>query len=193
MNLTIRLRLIGTMVFMAIMLTIGGLMGIYGVRNSNAVIQELFTNQLPSVDSLEQSRVWLLSSRTALDRAIAHPDAADLSTTISKSEEFFVKSDEYFKKYMNLPQDEAEKKVVDELISLRDNYIKEAHQPMLAAMKAGNKEEADRINTEVVPVKFSPYSAKIGELAAHQFASSAELLKKAKMILRFSCGSTFWG
>ncbi|MFZ6863140.1 methyl-accepting chemotaxis protein [Undibacterium sp. Ji67W] len=180
MNLTIRLRLIGTMTFMAIMLTIGGLMGIYGVRNSNTVIQELFTNQLPSVDSLEQSRVWLLSSRTALDRAIAHPDATDVSTTISKSEEFVVKSDESFKKYLALPQDEVEKKLATDLISLRDTYLKEAHQPMLAAIKAGNKEEADRINTEVVPVKFSIYSAKIGELAEHQFASSADLLKKSQ-------------
>ena len=53
MNLTIRLRLIGTMAFMAVMLTIGGLMGVYGVRNSNAVIQEIFSNQLPSVATLE--------------------------------------------------------------------------------------------------------------------------------------------
>ena len=179
-NLTIRLRLIGTMAFMAIMLTIGGLMGIYGVRNSNIVIKELFTNQLPSVDNLEQSRVWLLNSRTALDKAIAHSDAADLPQTLTRAEEDFAKSEEAFKKYLSLPQDETEKKIVAEVIVLREAYVKEAHQTMFAAIKAGNKEEADRINSEVVPVKFSAYSDKISQLAEHQFTSSAELLKKSQ-------------
>jgi methyl-accepting chemotaxis protein-1 (serine sensor receptor) len=87
-NLTIRLRLIGTMGVMAIMLTIGGLMGIYGVHNSNTVIKELFTNQLPSVQALSEARLHLLRSRVVVDRAIAHPDSATLAATVARAEDF---------------------------------------------------------------------------------------------------------
>ena len=179
-NVTIRLRLIATMAFMAVMLTIGGLMGIYGVRNSNAVIQELFSDQLPSVGGLEESWVWLLRSRVALDRAIDHPDAADFAQTVSKSEEYFAESNTNFKKYQQLPQDEDEKKLAAEVAALRDAYEKEAHLPMLAAIKAGNKEEADKINVTLVPARYSAYSDKIKILVDHQFASAAAMLKKSQ-------------
>ncbi|MFZ6657562.1 methyl-accepting chemotaxis protein [Undibacterium sp. TJN19] len=176
-NLTIRLRLIGTMAFMAVMLVIGGAMGVYGVRNSNAVIKDIFSNQLPSVEALGQSRVFILRSRTAIDRAIAHPDAADNADTIKRAEEFLAKSDDYWKKYLVLPQDEAEKKISDEVAALRDKYIKEAHMPMLNAIKAGNKDEADNVNMKLVPPAFSAYSDKMAILSEYQFTGAADELR----------------
>ena len=73
-NVTIKFRLIATMMFMGIMLAVGGAMGIIGVRNSNATINELFTNQMPSLDALSDSRITLLRARAAIDRYIAHPE-----------------------------------------------------------------------------------------------------------------------
>ncbi|MFZ6675161.1 methyl-accepting chemotaxis protein [Undibacterium sp. Xuan67W] len=175
-DLTIRLRLIGTMGFMAVMLTIGGLMGIYGVRNSNAVIQEIFTNQLPSVESLGQSRVFLLRARTALDRAIAHPEFPDTADTIKRAEDFVAKSDDQWKKYLSLPQDADEKKLSDEVAATRDQFYKEAFLPMVSAIKAGNKDEADKLNMTVVPKLYSTYSDKVSTISEFQFTSaSAEL------------------
>ncbi|MEB0140520.1 MULTISPECIES: methyl-accepting chemotaxis protein [unclassified Undibacterium] len=177
-TLTIRLRLIGTMAFMAIMLTIGGLMGIYGVRNSNAAIQELFTNQLPAVDNLGRSGYELMRSRVTLDRVIMHPEDANAALTIKKAEDYMVKSDKAFENYMNLPQDGEEKKLAAEVLVVRDKFVKEAELPILAALKAGNKDEADRINMTLVPALFSAYSDKITELNAYQFTSATADLKK---------------
>lgn len=176
-NLTIRFRLIGVMAFMAIMLVIGGLMGIYGVRNSNTIIKEIFYNQLPSVESLGQSRVLILRARTALDRAIAHPEFPDTAETIKRSEDFFNQSETYWKKYLALPQDAGEKKISDEVATLREKYVKDAHLPMLNAIKAGNKEEADNINMKIVPPAFSAYSDKMAMLSEYQFAAAASSLK----------------
>ncbi|MFZ6771544.1 methyl-accepting chemotaxis protein [Undibacterium sp. SXout7W] len=184
LNLTIRLRLIGTMAFMAVMLVIGGGMGIYGVNNSNTVIQDLFTNQLPSVDRLQDSRSDLLRSRTAIDRAIAHSDAANFTETIKRSEMFLAQSDEKFKKYLDLPQEADEKKLSDQVVTTRDKYIKEAHLPMIAALKAGNQQEADRINTDIVQPLFIAYSDNIEKLAIYQFDSAEKELKKSKDAFR---------
>ncbi|MBC3936550.1 Tar ligand binding domain-containing protein [Undibacterium sp. CY7W] len=166
------MRLIGTMSFMAIMLAIGGAMGVVGVKNSNAIIEEIFTNQLPSVDALQQSRVDLLRSRTAIDRAIAHPDAPDLAATLKRSEDFKTKSDEAFKRYLALPQDEEEKKLSDQVVAVRDQYLNEAHQKMTEAIRAGNRDEADRINMTIVAKLFSAYSDKISELNELQLKTS---------------------
>ncbi|PXX47761.1 methyl-accepting chemotaxis protein [Undibacterium pigrum] len=179
-NLTIRLRLIGAMAFMAIMLVVGGLMGIYGVRNSNAVIKEIFSNQLPSVEAMGQSRVFILRARTALDRAIAHPEFPDNAETLKRSEDFFNQSETYWKKYLSLPQDAEEKKLSDEVVALRDNYIKTAHLPMFNAIKAGNKEEADNINMKLVPPAFSAYSDKMAKLSEYQFTGAANALKQSE-------------
>lgn len=179
-NLTIRLRLIGAMAFMAIMLVVGGLMGIYGVRNSNAVIKEIFSNQLPSVESMGQSRVFMLRARTALDRAIAHPEFPDNAETLKRSEDFFNQSETYWKKYLSLPQDAEEKKLSDEVVVLRDNYIKTAHLPMFNAIKAGNKEEADNINMKLVPTAFSAYSDKMAKLSEYQFTGAANALQQSE-------------
>jgi methyl-accepting chemotaxis protein-1 (serine sensor receptor) len=155
-NVTIKLRLIATMAVMGVMLTIGGGMGIYGVRNSNSVIQEIFSNQMPSVESIGSSRVDLLRARTAMDRAIAHPEYPDNADTIKRSEAFISKSDESWKKYLSLPQDAEEKLLSDEVVQARDKFIKEGFSPMLAAIKAGNKDEADKINMTLIQPLFEP-------------------------------------
>ncbi|MBC3811434.1 methyl-accepting chemotaxis protein [Undibacterium aquatile] len=179
-NLTIRLRLIGTMGVMAIMLTIGGLMGIYGVHNSNTVIKELFTNQLPSVQALSEARDHLLRSRVVVDRAIAHPDSATLAATVARAEEFLKKSDEAWNKYQSLPQDAEEKKIADTAASTREQFLKNAYLPLLAALKAGNTEEADKLNVANVPKLFTAYSDDVGKLAVYQFNSSSSLLAQSE-------------
>ena len=180
MNLTIRLRLIGTMAFMAVMLTIGGLMGVYGVRNSNIVIQEIFSNQLPSVAALEESRIWLLRARVTIDRAINHPEDPDVAKTIKLSEDYFARSSDNFRKFQALPQTEEEKKLADEVRILRTAYEKEGYFAILTALKAGNKEEADRINSTIVPLRYREYSNKINSLVELQFTSSEQALKKSQ-------------
>ncbi len=179
-NVTIKLRLIATMAVMGVMLTIGGAMGIYGVRNSNAVIQEIFTNQMPSVESIGSSRVLLLRARTALDRAIAHPEFPDAADTIKRSEGFISKSDESWRKYLSLPQDADEKLLSDDVVRARDQFMKEGLVPMLAAIKAGNKDEADKINMTLIPGLFSSYANKDDSLGTYQFKSAEKLLKESQ-------------
>lgn len=179
-NVTIKLRLIATMAVMGVMLTIGGGMGIYGVRNSNSVIQEIFSNQMPSVESIGSSRVDLLRARTAMDRAIAHPEYPDNADTIKRSEAFISKSDESWKKYLSLPQDAEEKLLSDEVVQARDKFIKEGFSPMLAAIKAGNKDEADKINMTLIQPLFSSYADKVASLGTYQFKSAEEQLKDSQ-------------
>lgn len=165
---------------MGIMLTIGGAMGIYGVSNSNAVINEIFTNQLPGVENLADSRILQLRARTAIDRVIAHPEDPGVVDTIKRVEGFLAKSDDSWKKYLSLPQDADEKKLSDVVAASRAKYLNEAFLPILAAVRAGNKDEADKLNMTVVPPLYSAYSDHVVELSEYQFHSAEKQLKNSQ-------------
>jgi methyl-accepting chemotaxis protein-1 (serine sensor receptor) len=170
-NLTIRLRLIGTMAFMAIMLTIGGAMGIWGVDQSNKVIAEIFENQFPSLDNLQKSRILLLRARASVDRAIAHPEFPDTSETIKRSMGFYEESNEYLKKYLALPQTPEEKKLSDDVVQSRDKFVNDAYLKIINALKSGDRVEADRINMQIVSTLFSDYANKADILGDFQVKS----------------------
>nr|WP_315485536.1 methyl-accepting chemotaxis protein [uncultured Undibacterium sp.] len=174
-NVTIKFRLIATMAFMGIMLAVGGAMGLFGVRNSNATITELFTNQLPSLEALSESRINLLRARTAIARSIAHPEASDNEANIKRVEDFLQKSDNVWKKYVALPAGEDEKKIAQEVVVAREKFIKDGFLPMLAALKAQNAVEADRLNMQVVPDLFRSYSDKMEGLNGFQMKSAEKM------------------
>ena len=174
-NVTIKFRLIATMAFMGIMLAVGGAMGLFGVRNSNATITELFTNQLPSLEALSESRIALLRARTAIARSIANPEASDNEANIKRVEEFLQKSELNWKKYKALPAGEDEKKVAQEVVEAREKFLKEGFLPMLAAVKAKNQGEADRLNMQAVPETFRVYSDKMEGLNGFQMKSAEKM------------------
>lgn len=179
-NVTIKFRLIATMLFMGIMLTVGGLMGIYGVKNSNSTINELFTNQMPSLEALGNSRIDLLRARTAIDRSIAHPEASGNEANLKRVEDFLAQSDKDWKKYLSLPADADEQKVSNSVQSSRDKFLQEAFTPMLTAIKAGDKEKADQLNMTIIPPLFSDYSEKMLALNAFQIKKAESMLANSQ-------------
>jgi methyl-accepting chemotaxis protein-1 (serine sensor receptor) len=179
-NVTIKLRLIVTMLVMAVMLTIGGGMGIYGVSKSNGVTQEIFSNQLPSLSNIGDSRVMLLRSRTIIDRAISHPTSADVAETIKQSEDFLNESDKHWNNYLKLTQNPEEKKLSDNLAAAREQFLKEGLRPIFNLLKAGNSEEADRLNITVVPSLYTTYNNSVVSLSDYQFKIAGEQLRQSQ-------------
>lgn len=177
-NVTIKFRLIATMAVMGIMLTIGGLMGIYGVKNSNSSFNVLFTNQMPSLESLGNTRVAFLRARTAIDRSITHPEASDNLENIKRVEDFLKQAETSWSKYLTLPSDAEEKRLSEEVKITQDKFLKDGFLPMLAAIKAGDKDSADNINMNVLPPLFRTYSDKMVILTEHQSKAATEMLKE---------------
>lgn len=181
LNITIKFRLIATMLVMAGMLIVGGLMGIFGVRNSNTVNLEVVSNQLPALEALAESRLNLMRAQTMMDRVIAHADAPDAAETYKRIAESVTASEKSWKRYLAHPMDQSgEKALAAEVQALRDKFMNEGLEPTLAANKAGNKEEADRLNTHVLPASYEALSGKMAKLGELQFASVDSMLKKSQ-------------
>lgn len=177
-NVTIKFRLLATMIVMAVMLVIGGVMGAIGVRNSNQINDELYTNHLPALDALTNARLDLLQARTWLDRAIAHPDASDIADVNKKLSDAVANSEKNWKRYLGLPMINAqEKSLANEVQALRDKLINQGMDASINALKAGNRDEADRLNMQVIPSLYEAFSQKAVKLGEMQFANAASLLK----------------
>ncbi|WP_394777619.1 methyl-accepting chemotaxis protein [Undibacterium sp.] len=175
LNLTIRLRLVATMAFMGILLVIIGTMGVVGGQASNNVVRDIFTNQLPSTIAIGDSRAHTLRARVVVDRAVMHPELPDAPDIVKRAEKFVGESDKAWKRYLELPADAEEKKISDEVSARRSAYMNDGFLPLLAAVKAGDKDAADTINMTKLPKLFAAYYDKTDELVAYQTKSTEAL------------------
>ena len=180
LTITIKLRLIATMAFMGLMLIIGGGMGILGVQSSNNAMREIFLNQLPSTIAIDQAQILLIRARTQAARVISHPDAAGAADILKRSEGFIAESGAAWKKYLSLPQDAEEKRLSDATDAARTALIKDGVEPMLAAIKAGNKDAADTLNNEAVQNLFTKYYEKGVDLTNFQVRIAEQQYKASQ-------------
>ncbi|HTD03680.1 methyl-accepting chemotaxis protein [Undibacterium sp.] len=175
LNLTIKLRLVATMAFMGILLVIIGIMGIAGGQAGNDVVKDIFTNQLPSIVSIGDSRAHTLRARVVIDRAVMHPELPDVADIVKRSEKFTDESEKAWKHYLSLPADSGAKKISDEVGARREAYLNEGFFPLLAAVKAGDKAAADTVNMTKLPKLFAAYYDKTDELVAYQSKSTGAM------------------
>jgi methyl-accepting chemotaxis protein-1 (serine sensor receptor) len=152
-NLSIKLRLLLTMIFMGVMLIIGGAMGVFGLQATNNTLQKVYSVQMPSSDAINLMLTRLLQARAALNRVAMRPHEPSAEPTIKRAENFYIQSDEEWKKYQALPlENEAEKKLSEEVTEKRINYLKVGNQQLVEALRAGRSEEAE----EILVLKMSP-------------------------------------
>jgi methyl-accepting chemotaxis protein I, serine sensor receptor len=148
-NLSIKLRLLLTMGFMGVMLIIGGAMGVFGLQTTNATVQEMYTNQMPSADAIHTMMTRLLQARAALNRVAMRPSDSNAESTIKRAENFYAESEEAWKKYLALPvASDEEKKLADEVTEKREAYLKELNQGLISALRTGLIDDANVILLE---------------------------------------------
>jgi methyl-accepting chemotaxis protein I, serine sensor receptor len=192
-NITIKSRLIATMSFMAIMMVVLGAMGIRGVQTSNASLKDVFSDQLPSTVAINASLTRLLQARTALDRVAMHPDAPNAAETIKRAEGFQQQSEAAWKDYLSLPADSEEKKLADDVAAKREAYLRDGAQAMIAALRAGQKDQAEQIMFEKMVPLFSALDKSTGALTAFQSKAAAASYDASESMFRTFQGLVIGG
>jgi methyl-accepting chemotaxis protein-1 (serine sensor receptor) len=173
-NLSIKARLIVTMGFMGVMLLVGGVMGLVGLQKTNDSLKEVYTVQLASSIAISNSQVRLLQARTTLDRAVLRFDAPGVSEIVKRAEDFHEQSETEWKKYLALPQVGEEKKLSDEVAAKREVYLRDGGQALISAIRAGQREEADRLLFEKIQPLFSSLNQSADALSSFQLKAAAK-------------------
>ncbi|MCU9954831.1 methyl-accepting chemotaxis protein [Burkholderia sp. BKH01] len=118
-NLTIRARIGLTMAFLAVLLGVTGVLGLYGMTRANDSTGEIFTNQMPSAVDVAVAEMFAARERLALDRAALLSGTPDSAAAIERSRGMRVQSDAWWQKYLALPRDAEEDRLAQDVAAKR--------------------------------------------------------------------------
>lgn len=182
-NLSIKLRLLFTMAFMGVMLIIGGAMGVFGLQATNNTLQHVYSNQMPSSNAINLMMTRLLQARAALNRVAMRPDEANAETTIQRAENFYVQSENEWKKYLALPfENDAEKKLSDEVTAKRANYLEFGNKRLASALREHRIDEAEVILLNRMSPLFQDLTASTDALIKLQVESASAGYAKSQSL-----------
>ncbi len=150
-SIQIKTLLRGAMATLSLLLMLMGGVGLYGVSESNDALKETYSNQLASTLALSDAMLATTRMRLALDRNVMQGEVDDPKVNVDRSTVFVEASESAWKRYMSLPQDDHEKALADALAHKRAEFMAQGIAPLQQASLAGNKEEAVRLASTVLP------------------------------------------
>ncbi len=181
-NLSIKMRLIGTMVFMGIMLIVIGAMGVLGMQHTNDSLKEVYGNQLLSSQAINTAITRLFQARTRIDRILVKPDAAHTVELFSQAATLRDESNLAWNRYRELPANAEEKKLSDEVNTKRDIYLNEGALPLVKAIKEGKLDEAQHLMFEKTTPLFDSMNNSAEALSNLQVKLAADSYKASQSL-----------
>jgi len=150
-RLSIRFRLNAALALLAVLLAIIGTIGAVGMRASDATIKEIYSNQLASTSLVAKAQLNAAIVRTTLDRAVFHPDAADVPAILDKANGYRAKSDDAWKQYKALPMSADEARLAADLEGKRAALFRDGIEPLMNALRAHDATAVDKMVMDVIP------------------------------------------
>ncbi|GAB3106820.1 methyl-accepting chemotaxis protein [Cupriavidus yeoncheonensis] len=150
-NIQIKTLVRGAMAALSLLLILMGGVGLHGISQSNDALKETYSNQLASTVALSDAMLATTRMRLALDRNVIQGELDDPKVNVDRSKVFVEAGASAWKRYMSLPQDEQEKALAGELERKRADFMTKGIEPMQQAALAGNREEAARLASKVMP------------------------------------------
>ncbi len=172
-NLSIKMRLIGTMAFMGIMLIVGGAMGVFGLQSTNDSLKDVYGNQLASSQAINTSMTRLFQARSTIDRVLVKPNGTNNEELFARANTLRGESDAAWKQYYALPMNADEKKLAEVVTANRDAYLRDGALPLVAAVQAGRYDEAQRLMIEKATPLFVAMNESAEKLQAFQMSAAA--------------------
>lgn len=142
-NISLQARLVSTMLALAVLIAAVSVIGIMGMRSSNAALFKTFSNQMPSSTAISQGNNFLARARFTLDRAALKPDDAQIGATLARARDFIASADKQWAAYLALPRDSVEDALAVAAGAARTAYINEG---LLATSKAVEAKDGAQID-----------------------------------------------
>jgi methyl-accepting chemotaxis protein-1 (serine sensor receptor) len=166
-NTTIGTRLWVLIVVTNILLLIVGAFGWLGMSRSNDATRQIYQQQLAAAVHLSEARANQLLVRVLLDQATFAPEPAEAHKRAATAEGFAKQSEAAWKSYLALPRSDEENKVAQEVSARREAMYTQGVAPMIAALKAGDRERVMGYVLDTIPkldIAFTTVNSELGKL-----------------------------
>jgi methyl-accepting chemotaxis protein-1 (serine sensor receptor) len=181
-KLTLRARLLSTMGLLGAIILVFGLFGIMSMKSMAGAIEDLYTNQLASTIAVNDSKNFLSRARFNLDKAILHPDAADVDKTLSKAERFIADSNGAWQKYLALPRDAGEDALAKAAGAARESYVNDAMLGVGRAIHAHDPAALDKLAMKTLTSSYGAYNDAALKLDEYQVKQAQEHYEDGKRL-----------
>ena len=171
-KLTLRLRLVATMAMLGFLITAVGLLGIYGMREDHGTLEQVYSNQLASSIAINNSKNFLNRARFGLDRAVFHPDAADVGKTLSRAKGFIDDSNNEWQRYLALPRDADEADLAKTLEVERNRYINDGMLALATAVEQMNVERIEALSMKEMTALYGTFDKASVALDDYQLSTA---------------------
>ena len=173
-NLTIRTRLIGTMLLLGALMIFIGVRGISALHTTNGVLKDVYENSMMSMKAIADAQIQIDRARLSIDRVALKPDAANVEETLTRAQGFLDASDKAWARYAALPFGDGEKPLAEQTGAARATLVKDGILQAVKALREKNQPEIDRMMLTEVTRLFRLYTDSAEKLSVYQLESTAK-------------------
>ncbi|MFJ2995050.1 methyl-accepting chemotaxis protein [Pandoraea sp. NPDC087047] len=173
-NVTIRARLTLALGLFMVLLVVGAAVGLVSLRQSNTSLQEIYTNDMASAQSLSETTISTLRARVTLSRIEFIADPTEIKSAIESVRTNLKGADDAWAKYAVLPMSDGEKTMADAVATARGKLVNDGIVPALKAIESGDIPDFHAKTVMDVPRMFIDYSTAMTALADLQVKNAQD-------------------
>jgi methyl-accepting chemotaxis protein-1 (serine sensor receptor) len=174
-NLKISTRLIILVSVMAAMLVAISAIGLLGLRQSNTALKSVYEDRTVPAVQLGDIYGLQLSSQAALGFAISQEDKSVIQSKIDLAQSNSQKISKLWDSYMSTYLTPEETVLAKEFADNRQVYVEQALTPVMAALRAGDIENAKRLTEEKLMTLYVPVENSVNKLLELQVVEAKRL------------------
>ena len=148
MKFTIKARLSGVVVFLALVSIVVGLLGLYGMNSADEGLKTVYEERTVALERISRIESLLLANRLALSQALLDPVASNIkakSDLIEKNAEEITRT---WGEYMQAKLTPEESVLADKFAADRSKMVKEGLFPAVGALREGKFEDAKQLQEQ---------------------------------------------
>jgi methyl-accepting chemotaxis protein len=177
MRVTIRLRIIASMGVALLAAVVVGLVGLYGVRSTYALVDDMYRNNVQAMVAISEARAAIIESRLALNRSIIDPTRRDAVQRTAASHDHLMASwKRYYPGMVSADDERAIAKEFDDLLKSTGPDVR--HEAEL--LDAGKTEEGKLLHTGKVADAMGKATDAIDKLTAINEKQAEQSAKDAE-------------
>ncbi|WP_233836680.1 methyl-accepting chemotaxis protein [Paraburkholderia sp. ZP32-5] len=144
-RLSISGRLSTVMAVLGLLIVTVGMLGQLAIERSNEELDYAYSNQLAASIAVGRANLKLEIARAVLNRALMHPEAANVPEAVTKALGHLADSDRAWQTYRALDLPAEERALADRVNEARSALEQRGIVPLAEALKKGDRDTADHI------------------------------------------------
>ena len=149
-NLKISTRILVLVAFMALILTLVGFLGLRGTEQSNASLTTVYEDRVVALGQLIPVQRLMLRNQLAIGNALNEPTPEGIAKALEEYDGNVATINKEWADYMATSLTSEEAINAKGFADARAIFVQDGLKPAVAALRAGNKEEASRLIREKI-------------------------------------------